>query len=147
MSFPCENSRRKDEVPITTSTPSTPIIMGYYDEKTPTLKICSPVSTAILASSIWHRICVRILDLKPSLHIASQSRRDCSDAAGEVSSMYSTPNASRALAIAILVFVSKKAFANCSPSNRCASCSEAVDMISERVSIKIDYDRRNTMQA
>ena len=25
---------------------------------------------------------------KPSLHIASQSRRDCSDAAGEVSSIY-----------------------------------------------------------
>jgi hypothetical protein len=24
MSFPCENSRRKDEVPMTTSTPSTP---------------------------------------------------------------------------------------------------------------------------
>lgn len=30
--------------------------------------------------------------------------------------MYSTPNASRALAMAILVLVSKKAFANCSPS-------------------------------
>lgn len=32
--------------------------------------------------------------------------------------MYSTPNASSALAIAILVFVSKNAFANCSPSDR-----------------------------
>ena len=41
---------------------------------------------------------------------------DCSDAAGLVSSMYSTPNASSALAIAILVLVSKNAFANCSPS-------------------------------
>ena len=48
--------------------------------------------------------------------MASQSRRDCSDAAGEVSSMYSTPNESRALAMAILVLVSKKALANCSPS-------------------------------
>jgi len=48
--------------------------------------------------------------------MASQSARDCSDAAGDVSSMYSTPNASRALAMAILVLVSKKALANCSPS-------------------------------
>lgn len=29
--------------------------------------------------------------------MASQSLRDCSEAAGEVSSMYSTPNASRAV--------------------------------------------------
>ena len=59
---------------------------------------------------------VRILALKLSLQMATQSRRDCSEAAGDVSSMYSTPNASRALAIAILVLVSKKALANCSPS-------------------------------
>ena len=76
----------------------------------------SPVSTAIRASSIWHLICVRTLHLSPSLQIASQSRRDCSEAAGDVSSMYSTPKASRALAMAILVLVSKKALANCSPS-------------------------------
>ena len=50
--------------------------------------------------------------------MASQSRRDCSEAAGEVSSIYSTPKASRALAMAILVWVSKKALANCSPSER-----------------------------
>jgi hypothetical protein len=50
--------------------------------------------------------------------MASQSRRDCSEAAGDVSSRYSTPNLSRALAIAILVSVSKKALANCSPSVR-----------------------------
>jgi hypothetical protein len=61
---------------------------------------------------------VRILDFNPSLQIASQSRRDCSEAAGEVSSIYSTPKASRAFAMAILVLVSKKAFANCSPSAR-----------------------------
>ena len=48
--------------------------------------------------------------------MASQSLRDCSDAAGEVSSRYSTPKASNALAMAILVLVSKKALANCSPS-------------------------------
>ena len=75
-----------------------------------------PVSTAILASSMWQRMWVRILALSPSLQMASQSARDCSDAAGEVSSMYSTPNASSALAMAILVLVSKKALANCSPS-------------------------------
>lgn len=68
------------------------------------------------ASSIWHRMWVRILAFRPSLHIASQSARDCSDAAGDVSSMYSTPNASSAFAMAILVLVSKKALANCSPS-------------------------------
>lgn len=65
---------------------------------------------------MWQRMWVRILDLSPSLQMASQSARDCSEAAGEVSSMYSTPKASRALAIAILVLVSKKALANCSPS-------------------------------
>ena len=75
-----------------------------------------PVSTAIRASSIWQRMWVRILAFSPSLQIASQSRRDCSEAAGDVSSMYSTPKASSALAIAILVFVSKNALANCSPS-------------------------------
>ena len=77
-----------------------------------------PVSTAILASSMWQRMWVRILALRPSLQIASQSARDCSDAAGDVSSRYSTPKASSALAIAILVLVSKKALANCSPSVR-----------------------------
>ena len=32
--------------------------------------------------------------LRPSLHIASQCARDSGEAAGEVSSMYSTPNSS-----------------------------------------------------
>lgn len=48
----------------------------------------TPVSTAILASSIWHRMCVRILAFKPSLQIASQSSLDCSEAAGLVNSIY-----------------------------------------------------------
>ena len=61
---------------------------------------------------------VRILAFRPSLQMASQSRRDCSEAAGDVSSIYSTPNLSRALAMAILVSVSKNALANCSPSVR-----------------------------
>jgi hypothetical protein len=80
-------------------------------------KINGPVSTAMRASSILQRMCVRILALKPSLQIASQSKRDCSEAAVDVSSMYSTPKASKAFAMAILVLVSKKALANCSPSN------------------------------
>src|SRR5690348_12842029 len=53
---------------------------------------------------------------KPNLHIVSQSARLCSEAAGDVSSIYSTPKSSRAFAILTLVSVSKKAFANCSPS-------------------------------
>jgi hypothetical protein len=56
------------------------------------------------------------LAFNPSLQIASQSNRDCSDAAGDVNSMYSTPNSSKAFAILILVSVSKNALANCSPS-------------------------------
>jgi hypothetical protein len=43
-----------------------------------------------------------------------------------VSSMYSTPNASSALAIAILVLVSKKALANCSPSVRSEFSGESI---------------------
>ena len=43
----------------------------------------------------------------------SQSLRDCSEDAGEVSSIYSTPKASKAFAILILVSVSKNALANC----------------------------------
>lgn len=43
----------------------------------------------------------------------SQSLRDCSEDAGEVSSMYSTPKASKAFAILTLVSVSKNALANC----------------------------------
>lgn len=50
------------------------------------------------------------------LQILMQSRRLCSDAAGEVSSMYSTPKSESACAIFILVSVSKNALANCSPS-------------------------------
>ena len=80
-------------------------------------KINGPVSTAMRASSMLQRMWVRILALKPSLQIASQSKRDCSEAAVDVSSMYSTPKASKALAMAILVLVSKNALANCSPSN------------------------------
>jgi len=48
--------------------------------------------------------------------MASQSDLDCSEAAGDVSSIYSTPKSSKALAILILVSVSKNALANCSPS-------------------------------
>ena len=72
---------------------------------------------------------MRILAFKPSLQMASQSARDCSEAAGDVSSMYSTPNASRALAMAILVLVSKKALANCSPSAKDEGVSDKYSSI------------------
>lgn len=42
---------------------------------------------------------VKILDLRPSLQIVSQSILDCSEATGEVSSMYSTPKSERAVAL------------------------------------------------
>jgi len=45
-----------------------------------------------------------------------QSCLDCSEAAGDVNSIYSTPKSSNALAISIFLAVSKKALANCSPS-------------------------------
>jgi len=111
---------------MTTSTPSTPTPHGrritsikfvpFHPDQWQEGNQSIPVSTAIRASSIWHLMCVRILAFNPSLQIASQSLRDCSDATGEVSSRYSTPKASNALAMAILVLVSKKALANCSPS-------------------------------
>ena len=52
---------------------------------------------------------LRELALSPNLQMSSQSRRDCSDDAGDVSSMYSTPNSSKAFAILIFMSVSKKA--------------------------------------
>lgn len=60
---------------------------------------------------MWQRMWVRILDLSPMLQILMQSSRLCSDAAGDVSSMYSTPKSDSAWAIRHLVSVSKKAFA------------------------------------
>lgn len=39
------------------------------------------------------------LTLRPSLQMASQSSRDWGEAAGEVSSMYSTPKSERAVAL------------------------------------------------
>ena len=110
---------------MTTSTPSTPTphrrsgitsVSLFHPDRIQKGDRPVPVSTAIRASSIWHLMWVRILAFNPSLQIASQSLRDCSDAAGEVSSRYSTPKASNALAMEILVLVSKKALANCSPS-------------------------------
>ena len=118
-------------MPMTTSTPST------------------PVSTAMRASSIWQRMWVRILAFRPSLQMASQSFRDCSEAAGEVSSRYSTPNLSRDLAMAILVSVSKKALANCSPSAQGRiSRSEVAEMTRTGTSESAldDFKVRNVVQ-
>jgi hypothetical protein len=81
MSLPWENSRSRLLVPKTTSMPS------------------APVSMASLASSMWQRTWVRILVFSPRLAMRSRSARLCGLAAGEVSSMYSTPNASSRRAI------------------------------------------------
>ena len=71
--------------------------------------------------AIWAARSVNSTSLHTTMVICSRRADspllDCSDAAGLVSSMYSTPNASSAFAIAILVLVSKNAFANCSPSD------------------------------
>ncbi|KAH3668644.1 hypothetical protein OGAPHI_002398 [Ogataea philodendri] len=70
MSLPCECCLKKLEVPMKIFTPST------------------PVSTATLASCMWHLICVRILDVfNPNLQMASTSSRACSEATGDVNSM------------------------------------------------------------
>ena len=87
------------------------------------------------------RIWVRILAFKPSLQIASQSSRDCSEAAVDVSSMYSTPKASKALAMAILVLVSKNALANCSPSNFFHSMRSGKDLDVENDKNLVMYSR------
>lgn len=72
------------------------------------------------ASSMWHLVWVRILVFQPfsflSWQIALQSSKDSVDAQGLVNSMYSTPNSANEVAILILVSLSKKALANCSPS-------------------------------
>ena len=60
MLLPCENSRRKLDVPMTMSSPWT------------------PVSRAFLTSSMWQRTWVRILAfLRPSLQMVLQSSYDC----------------------------------------------------------------------
>lgn len=137
ISLPCENSRRKEEVPITTSTPSTPVIHRVRSASSIRPSACMRTSF-YRDSGIVHMT----PDVRQNLGLQSELAdslaictyrdvrgvdditrryaplRDCSEATGLVSSMYSTPKASNALAIAILVLVSKKALANCSPSGR-----------------------------
>src|SRR5438128_8232642 len=74
------------------------------------------VWTATRASSMWQRTWVSTFALKGNAAIVRQSSNDWGDATGEVSSMYSTPNASSIFAMAILSAVVKCAFENCSPS-------------------------------
>src|SRR5256886_1653315 len=96
--LPWLNSRRIEDVPNRMSMPST------------------HVSTATRASSMWQRTCVSTFALSGSAAIVRQSSNDWGDATGEVSSMYSTPNASSIFAMAILSAVVKCALENCSPS-------------------------------
>jgi hypothetical protein len=59
---------------------------------------------------------VTTLALRPKEARTSASLRDWGEAMGVVTSMYSIPNSSRALAISILSWVEKLALSNCSPS-------------------------------
>ena len=85
MLLPWLNWRSCDEVPMTTSSPST------------------PVSSAILASSLWQRMWVRMRACRPSPTIVLTSSRQPGDASGEVSSRYSTPKPSKAMGDADLL--------------------------------------------
>lgn len=58
----------------------------------------------LVANRLTQHLRVRILALSPSLHISIQSCLEPSDAAGDVSSIYSTPNASNALALGLFSF-------------------------------------------
>src|SRR2546430_8134088 len=101
--LPWLNSRRIEDVPNRMSMPST------------------HVWTATRASSMWQRTCVSTFALKGNAAIVRQSSNDWGDATGEVSSMYSTPNASSSFAMATLSAVVKCALENCSPSRRVES--------------------------
>jgi hypothetical protein len=78
----------------------------------------TPVSRARLASSRWQRMWVSTLHRSPSRAMARQSSKLFGEAEGLVSSIYSTPNSSRARAMRILSSVEKWAPTNCSPSRR-----------------------------
>ena len=81
----------------------------------------TPASIDACTSSTTQRACEITFARSPSPAMRSASRCDCGDAAGEVTSTYSTPNASSAVAIAILSSVRKLACENCSPSRRVVS--------------------------
>lgn len=81
----------------------------------------TPVSTATLAASRRHWMWVTTLALRPKEARTSASLRDWGEATGVVTSMYSMPNSSRALAISTLSWVEKFAFSNCSPSRKVES--------------------------
>jgi hypothetical protein len=70
---------------------------------------------------MWQRVWVMTLAFKPRLARVSAVRRLSGVAIGVVTSMYSTPKASRALAISILSASEKFPLANCSPSRKVLS--------------------------
>src|SRR5574341_2501817 len=83
----------------------------------------TPVSIAAFTSSTTQRAWVITLAPRLSFAMSAASFCDCGDAAGEVTSTYSTPKASRARAISSLSSVRNEARANCSPSRRVESIS------------------------
>ena len=103
MLLPWLNWRNCDEVPITTSSPFT------------------PVSNATAASSLWQRMWVRMRAFSFSATMVRTSSAQPGDASGDVSSRYSTPNSSSACATRIFCSRVKSALINCSPSRRVES--------------------------
>ncbi len=83
----------------------------------------TPVSTAALTSSTTQREWVSTRAASPALTSWIASRCDWGEAAGLVTSMYSTPKVSSARAISSLSSVRKEALENCSPSRRVVSIS------------------------
>src|SRR5512133_3097042 len=110
INFPCDESRRMRLVAKRRPMPRT------------------PVSSAARTSSRTQREWVMTRAPSPSFTISAASRWDCGDAAGEVTSTYSTPKVSSARAISSFSSGRKCAFANCSPSRRVVSMSFQVDL-------------------
>ena len=91
----------------------------------------TPHSTATCASWRLARVWVRMRALSPRPAIVSQALREAGDATGVVSSMKSTPKASRSFTTSILSSSVKLPSANCSPSRRVESmmCQSRIAML------------------
>src|SRR6266540_5445449 len=110
IDLPCDDSRRIRLVAKRSPIPRT------------------PVSRAARTSSRTQREWVMTFAPRPSFTICVASRCDCGEAAGEVTSTYSTPKVSSARAISSLSSVRKLARANCSPSRSVVSMSFQVGL-------------------
>lgn len=82
---------------------------GFEGKASQAMKYLQPKLADRVSVYVDHAI---IVYAEGSHQMVSQSFLEASDDAGLVSSIYSTPNSSKALAILILVFISKNALAN-----------------------------------